>query len=125
MSEVNYEGKKRSSKEFGQFTPISMLNEKFVVYAVSRNIKYSIPERQGFLNFINYNYKKVFDNDTLKRNNFSLKIEKCNDSNESFKSSKNSSKRNNETIDKKTNNIIDYSKYSNNSNKSSEKNLKK
>ena len=32
-----------------------MLNEKFFVFALSRNIKYSIPEKQGFINYINYN----------------------------------------------------------------------
>ena len=124
VSEMNYIGQKRSSEDFGQYTPISMLSEKFCVYAVSRNIKYSIPERQGFLNFINYNSKKnCFDYDFLKRNNFNLKIEKC-DRIDSFKSSKNTTKRIDESIDKKNNSIIDYSKYSNNSNKSLGKNIK-
>ena len=54
-SESVYKKGKRGSEDFGQYTPISMLGEKFFIYAVSRNLKYSIPERQGFLNFINYN----------------------------------------------------------------------
>ena len=122
---MNNKGDKKSSEDFGQYTPLSMLNEKFFVFAVSRNIKYSIPERQGFINFINYNnhIKKNKAFDILKKNTFSLKIEKYNNL-ENLKSTKNSKKSLNESLDKKNNSIIDYSKYSNNSNKSSEKNLK-
>ena len=122
VNEGNYNGNKRQSEDFGQYTPISMLNDKFRVYAVSRNIKYSIPERQGFLNYNNFK-KKGFDDDCLKRNNFSLKIVKC-EKLDSFKSSKESTKRNDESIDRINNNIIDYSRYSNNSNKSLGKNFK-
>ena len=119
LNEMNYNGDKKSSEDFGQYTPLSMLNEKFFILAVSRNIKYSVPERQGFLNFINYNnhIKENKGFEILKKNTFSLKIE-------NLKSPKNSIKRLNESLDKKNNSIIDYSKYSNNSNKSSEKNLK-
>ena len=116
-SESVYKKGKRGSEDFGQYTPISMLGEKFFIYAVSRNLKYSIPERQGFLNFINYNKDNKngnYDYKRLKKNNFCLKIENC-DKTESFKSSKNTYKGNDESYDKK-NNIIDYSKYSNNSN---------
>ena len=124
ISETNYIGKKSSSEDFGQFTPISMLNEKFNVYAVSRNLKYSTPERQGFLNFINSNFKaKCFDTIKLKRNNFSLIIEKY-ENLDSFKSSKNNTKRIDESLDKKNDSIIDYSKYSNNSIKNFGKNSK-
>ena len=122
FNEGNYNGKKRQSEDFGQLTPISMLSDKFCVYAVSRNIKYSIPERQGFLNYSIYK-KKGFDDDILKRNNFSLKIVKC-EKLDSFKSSKDNTKRNDESMDKINNNIIDYSRYSNNSNKSLGKNFK-
>lgn len=118
LSEMKYKGDKKSSKDFGQYTPLSMLNEKFFVFAVSRNIKYSIPERQGFLNFINYNnhIKKNNCFDILKQNSFNLKIENLNNS-------KNSIKILNDSLDKKNNSIIDYSKYSNNS-KISDRNLK-
>jgi hypothetical protein len=87
-----------------------MLSEKFGIYAVSRNIKYCIPERQGFFSFINNNNKiQIYNIDYLKRNKFSLKIEKCQNL-ESCKSSKNTTKRNEKSIDKR--NILDYSKFS-------------
>ena len=110
VSEINYAPEKKSSGEFGQYTPISMLSEKFGIYAVSRNIKYCIPERQGFFSFINNNNKiQIYNIDYLKRNKFSLKIEKCQNL-ESCKSSKNTTKRNEKSIDKR--NILDYSKFS-------------
>ena len=94
---------KNNSQDFGQYTPISMLNEKFFIYAISRNIKYSIPENQGFINYLNYDkyVKKYYRNDLLQKNKFSLKITKIN-------------------INKKKNpNIIDYSKYSSGTDKNS------
>ena len=123
-SEINIGPEKKPSGEFGQYTPISMLNEKFGIYAVSRNIKYCIPERQGGLNFHNSNKNKIinYNPDSLKRNKFSLKIERCQNY-ESYKSSKNTTKRNDKSLDKK--NIIDYSKYSIHSMESSDKEQKK
>ena len=125
ISEMNHKGDQKSSEDFGQYTPLSMLNEKFFVFAVSRNIKYSIPEKQVYINLINYN-KSIKENksfDILKKNTFSSKKEKYNNLEDS-KSQKNNEKKLNESIDNKNNSIIDYSKYSNNSNESSEKNLK-
>jgi len=121
-SEVNYPKEKKSSGDFGQYTPISMLNDKFHVYAVSRNIKYSIPQRQGFINFLSYN-QGSFNYNKLEKNNFSLKIEWY--EKDSNKNSKNTTKRNDESLDKKNENIIDYSKLSGVSNKSSNKSFKK
>ncbi len=121
-SEVNYTKEKKSSGDFGQYTPISMLNDKFHVYAVSRNIKYSIPQRQGFINFLSYN-QGSFNYNKLEKNNFSLKIEWY--EKDSNKNSKNTTKRNDESLDKKNENIIDYSKLSGVSNKSSNKSFKK
>ena len=67
-----------NSKEFGQVTPLSLLSEKFFFYAISRNIKFSIPDNQGFINFLNYNkyIRRDYDNDysQLQKNKFSLKI---------------------------------------------------
>lgn len=70
-------------KDFGQYTPLSMLNEKFYVYAVSRTNKYSIKSSQFNFNLLrNYNtsigYKTVFsfDMNNLNINHFSLWIEK-------------------------------------------------
>jgi hypothetical protein len=124
VSEVNYKREKRSSGEFGQYTPISMLSDKFGIYAVSRNVKYSVPQRQGFISILSNN-KGSYDYDKIKRNNFSLKIEWYEKEKESLKNSKNTTKRNNESIDKNNDgNIIDYSKISGNSIKSSYKNSK-
>jgi hypothetical protein len=111
---INNIKEKSDSKEFGQYTPIEMLNEKFFVYAISRNIKYSIPQNQGFMNYLNYDkYKRkdyIKEHNQLQKNKFSLKITKVNNNN---KIEINNNKR-------KNNNIIDYSKYS-----SSDKNSKK
>ena len=54
VSELYFEREKKSYGEFGQYTPISMLNDKFCVYAVSRNAKYSIPQRQDFVSYLSY-----------------------------------------------------------------------
>ena len=106
-----------NSKEFGQVTPLSMLSEKFFFYAISRNIKFSIPDSQGFINFLNYNkyIRKDFDKDysQLQKNKFSLKIVRTNNKNE-----KNNSNINiNNDKRKNNNNVIDYSKYSSGSDK--------
>ena len=98
---------KNSSQNFGQYTPISMLNDKFFVYAISRNIKYSVPESQGFINYLNYDKysKKEFGKNDLQKNKFSLKIARMNKFENNNK--------------KKNNNVIDYSKYSSGSDKNS------
>ena len=105
-----------NSKEFGQVTPLSMLSEKFFYYAISRNIKFSIPDNQGFINFLNYNnYKrKDYDKDytQLQKNKFSLKIVRTDNKNE-----KNNSNININNNKRKNNNVIDYSKYSSGSEK--------
>ena len=101
-----------NNKEFGQVTPLSMLNEKFFYYAISRNIKFSIPDNQGFINYLNYDkyIKKDIDKDysQLQKNKFSLKIVRTSNKNE--KNNINNNK-------KKYSNIIDYSKYSSGSDK--------
>ena len=108
----NENNNKNNSQDFGQYTPISMLNDKFFVYAITRNIKYSIPESQGFINYINYDKykyaKRDFGKDTLQKNKFSLKIAKIN------KNENNNKKKNNNY-----NNVIYYSKYSSGSDKNS------
>ena len=89
-----------------------MLNEKFFYYAISRNIKFSIPDNQGFINYLNYDkyIKKDIDKDysQLQKNKFSLKIVRTSNKNE--KNNINNNK-------KKYSNIIDYSKYSSGSDK--------
>ena len=102
---------KNNSQDFGQYTPISMLNDKFFVYAITRNIKYSVPESQGFINYLNYDkyVKRDFGNDKLQKNKFSLKIAKIN------KNENNNKKKNNNN----NNSVIDYSKYSSGSDRNS------
>ena len=103
------ENYKSNSQEFGQYTPLSLLNEKFFLYAISRNIKFSVPENQGFINYLNYDkYKRIEykkEQYHLQKNKFSLKIARMNKFENNNK--------------KKNNNVIDYSKYSSGSDKNS------
>jgi len=107
VSEVNYEGQKKPNKDFGQETPFSMLDEKFNIYAVSKNNKYSVPEMQKSFNYSNQAHIRGFNFDLLQKNNFNLMIKRCENS-DSNKTSKNEN-----IID---NNIIDYSRNYSNSN---------
>ena len=106
------ENYKSNSQEFGQYTPLSLLNEKFFLYAISRNIKFSVPENQGFINYLNYDkYKRIEykkEQYHLQKNKFSLKIARTNNKIENM-------------IKKKNNNIIDYSKYSSGDDRNSKK----
>ena len=101
LSEVNINKEKKIFQDFEQNTPISMLNEKFYVYAVSRNIKYSILSSQPNINYINNNSKLkkknciIFDKSKLMMNHFRLWIEKIDKIN-SYRSLEL-----NETLDKK------------------------
>ena len=66
------------TKDFGQSTPISLLKEKYFVYAVSKWSKYSIINSEINI-YIKYHYKAghpKFDTNILKANNFYLRIEK-------------------------------------------------
>ena len=112
VSEVEYEGQKKSNEDFGQGTPFSMLDEKFNIYAVSKNNKYSVPERKESFYCSNQTHFKSFNLDLLTKNSFNLKIERCENS-DSNKTSKN------ENIN--DNNVIDYSKNYTNSNSSKNK----
>jgi len=79
---------KKIYQDFGQSTPLSMLYEKFLVFAVSRNIKYSVNSPQNNIFYINNSdniKKKGFDNEKLLINKFSLWVEKI-DKIESFPS---------------------------------------
>ena len=74
---------KRTFEDFGQSTPLSMLDEKFYVYAVSRTNKYSIKSSQSnisllrkYSNSIGYKTIFSFDMNNLNINHFSLWIEK-------------------------------------------------
>ena len=66
-------------QDFGQSTPLSMLYEKFLVFAVSRNIKYSVNSPQNnvfYINELNKIKKYGFDSEKLSINKFSLWVEK-------------------------------------------------
>ena len=113
ISDINYDEKKKIFKyeDFGQVTPLSMLDEKFIIYAVSRISKYSIPQKQGFFSYLNNinNYSNNIKNysNVLNKYTFSFTIERRKYLN-SFKNQKTMSKTD-------ENNIIDFSKLSDNS----------
>ena len=68
----------KDMQDFSQNTPISLLQEKYFIYAVSKWIKYSIPNPQSQL-YIKYSYKTghpMFDPINLIMTNFTLWIER-------------------------------------------------
>ena len=68
----------KSTEDFSQCTPLSLLNNKFQVYAVSKWIKYSIPNPQSEL-FIKNNFtsnKNIYEPTNLFITNFTLWIER-------------------------------------------------
>ena len=87
-NEFILKGTKKLCEDFGETTPLYMLNDKFYVFAVSRNIKYSIQSPQPNLNYINnkndnvlrskkgFNTINGFNRDKIKINHFSLWIER-------------------------------------------------
>ena len=99
ITEFNLEGEKKLYQDFGETTPLSMLQDKFYVYAVSRNIKYSIQSPQSFITYANnadfYGNEKTVSFKNTKINHFSLWIERV-DKFDSYRSSEL-----NETLDKK------------------------
>ena len=83
---------KRTFEDFGQCTPLSMLNEKFYIYAVTRINKYSTKSSQlnisllrKYNNSIGYKTVSSLDMNNLNINHFSLWIEKI-DKKDSIKS---------------------------------------
>ena len=84
----NLSFKTKDKKDFGQCTPIALLQEKYFVYAVSKWAKYSDVIPQSKL-FIKYNYKSghpKFDPIHLNITNFYLWIEKIRTKNDIRKS---------------------------------------
>ena len=88
INDVNVNGEKKKGEDFEQNTPLSLLNDKFYVYAVSRNNKYSILSPQPSVNYIYNDNSKInlAIKDKLRINHFSLRIEKI-DKGESYRSS--------------------------------------
>ena len=69
---------KKETEDFSQCTPISLLQNKFSVYAVSKWLKYSIPNPQSQI-FIKYDYiskRKIISPMDLLMTNFTLWIER-------------------------------------------------
>ena len=69
---------KKTTKDFSQSTPISLLKEKYFIYAVSKWSKYSTINSEINI-YLKYNYKAghpKFDSNALTMNNFYLAIEK-------------------------------------------------
>jgi hypothetical protein len=87
INDVNVNGEKKKGEDFEQNTPLSLLNDKFYVYAVSRNNKYSILSPQSSINYIYNDNSKInlVIKDKLRINHFSLRIEKI-DKGESYRS---------------------------------------
>ena len=70
--------KNKDMEDFGQTTPISLLQEKCFIYMVSKWVKYSLPQPQNSL-YIKYSYKSghpLFDPINLGITNFTLWIER-------------------------------------------------
>ena len=70
--------KNKDMEDFGQTTPISLLQEKCFVYMVSKWVKYSLPQPQSNI-YTKFSYKSghpLFDPITLDITNFTLWIER-------------------------------------------------
>ena len=92
IKKSNHETKNNETNDFGQSTPISLLKDKYFIYAVSKWSKFSTINSEGNI-FIRYNYKSGhprFDTNILKINNFYLRIEKIKEE-EADKKSRNTS----------------------------------
>ena len=82
------ESEKKETNDFGQSTPISLLKEKYFIYAVSKWSKFSNINSEINL-YMKYDYKSghpKFDYNILKSNHFYLRIEKIKEELESKKS---------------------------------------
>ena len=97
INDLKLKGQNKLCEDFGDTTPLNMLQEKFYVYAVSRNIKFAIQSSQSSINFISTNSNNINKKNENKIgiNHFSLWIERV-DKLDSYKSSEL-----NETSDKK------------------------
>ena len=95
--------------DFGQCTPPSLLLDKYLVFAVSKNIKYTRPVTLYNFSFLgNYMKRILFDENYMKITGFSLWIERI-DKGESLV---NSTQRIDEPKERNfnyTNSVIDYS----------------
>ena len=76
INEFRLDGEQKLYEDFGETTPLSMLQDKFYVYTISINIKYAIQSPQpcktglSFINKLIKNLKNIFDDygfDLLKK----------------------------------------------------------
>ena len=89
INKIEADDQKVSTEDFSQCTPLSLLQNKFSVYAVSKWIKYSVPSPQSEL-FIKYNYytkKRILSPEELFMTNFTLWIERIETKRNEFKGS--------------------------------------
>ena len=89
INKIEAVDQKVSTEDFSQSTPLSLLQNKFSVYAVSKWIKYSVPSPQSEL-FIKYNYytkKRILSPEELFMTNFTLWIERIETKRNEFKGS--------------------------------------
>ena len=89
INKIEVDEQKVSTEDFSQCTPLSLLQNKFSVYAVSKWIKYSVPSPQSEL-FIKYNYytkKRILSPEELFMTNFTLWIERIETKRNEFKGS--------------------------------------
>ena len=92
--ESDYSSQKiKETQDFSQSTPISLLQEKYFVYAVSKWAKYSvvIPQSQIYIKYFYKSGHPKFDPILLDMTNFTLWIEKIRTKKESKKSIPNAS----------------------------------
>ena len=71
--------KKKDYADFGQYTPASLLIDKFLIFAVSKNAKYSCPVVENDFSIFNNKFntkKKFFDSNLMKPTGFYLCIER-------------------------------------------------
>jgi hypothetical protein len=104
--------KTKDKKDFGQCTPIALLQEKYFVYAVSKWAKYSnvIPQSKLFIKYIYKSGHPTFDPLTLHITNFCLWIEKIRIKNDTRKSPIKTNSGNN-NFKTKSNSKLNGSKY--------------
>ena len=114
-SEDSYQ-KIKETEDFGQSTPLSLLQEKYFIYAVSKWAKYSIINQQSQI-YIKFSYKSghpKFDPILLDMTNFTLWIEKIQTKKERKSSIVTSSSSHvNNNIDNKSTSKLNYVKNKN------------
>ena len=102
----------KDTEDFSQNTPISLLQEKYFLYAVSKWAKYSVinPQEQFVIKYFYSSGHPKFDSVNLDITNFTLWIEKIQTKKESKKSLGSNNSNNSNYLKTKSNNKINNSK---------------